>query len=62
MRALAEIRAEEGELTGLPLRRLTSRLTLDHLAEERGAPVSFDCDTWGTSRRPARGSGSMDMC
>ncbi|NUV74086.1 NTP transferase domain-containing protein [Streptomyces fungicidicus] len=47
VRALAEIRAEEGELTGLPLRRLTSRLTLDHLAEEGGAPVSFDCDTWG---------------
>ncbi|MEY6569371.1 DUF6457 domain-containing protein, partial [Streptomyces sp. PGLac3x] len=47
VRALEEIRAEEGELTGLPLRRLTSRLTLDHLAEEDGAPVSFDCDTWG---------------
>ncbi|NEC97902.1 NTP transferase domain-containing protein, partial [Streptomyces albidoflavus] len=47
VRALAEIRAGEGELTGLPLRRLTSRLTLDHLAEEGGAPVSFDCDTWG---------------
>lgn len=47
VRALEEIRAEKGELTGLPLRRLTSRLTLDHLAEEDGAPVSFDCDTWG---------------
>ncbi|WP_436737820.1 DUF6457 domain-containing protein [Streptomyces sp. BBFR102] len=47
VRALEEIRREEGDLTGLPLRRLTGRLTLDHQAEERGAPVSFDCDTWG---------------
>lgn len=46
-RALGQIRAEEGGLTGLPLRRLTSRLNLAHLAEAPDAPVSFDCDTWG---------------
>ncbi|MFB6592633.1 NTP transferase domain-containing protein [Streptomyces diastaticus] len=46
-RALDEIRAEEGDLTGLPLRRLTSRLAKAHLVERPDAPVSFDCDTWG---------------
>ncbi|MFD4985718.1 NTP transferase domain-containing protein [Streptomyces sp. NPDC058374] len=46
-RALDRIHSEEGDLTGLPLRRLTSRLNLAHLAEAPDAPISFDCDTWG---------------
>lgn len=42
-RELAALRAEHGELTGLPLRRLTGALELTRITD----PVaSFDCDTW----------------
>ncbi|MFI1210208.1 NTP transferase domain-containing protein [Streptomyces sp. NPDC020802] len=42
-RELAVLRAEHGELTGLPLRRLTGALELTRITD----PVaSFDCDTW----------------
>ncbi|QQM46873.1 molybdenum cofactor guanylyltransferase [Streptomyces liliifuscus] len=42
-RGLAALRAEHGELTGLPLRRLTGALELTRITD----PVaSFDCDTW----------------
>ncbi|MFE1293468.1 NTP transferase domain-containing protein [Streptomyces sp. NPDC058731] len=41
--ALAHLGTEHGDLTGLPLRRLTARLDLTRLTD----PVaSFDCDTW----------------
>ncbi|MFJ8941406.1 NTP transferase domain-containing protein [Streptomyces sp. NPDC102365] len=42
-RELTALRAEHGELTGLPLRRLTGALELTRITD----PVaSFDCDTW----------------
>ncbi|MGA5450268.1 NTP transferase domain-containing protein [Streptomyces umbrinus] len=42
-RELAALRGEHGELTGLPLRRLTNALELTRITD----PVaSFDCDTW----------------
>lgn len=42
-RGLAELTGRHGELTGLPLRRLTGALGLTRLSD----PVaSFDCDTW----------------
>ncbi|KAA0933810.1 molybdenum cofactor guanylyltransferase [Streptomyces apricus] len=43
LRELTALRAEQGELTGLPLRRLTGALELTRITD----PVaSFDCDTW----------------
>ncbi|MEU3793369.1 NTP transferase domain-containing protein [Streptomyces fructofermentans] len=42
-RGLASLRAEHGELTGLPLRRLTGSL---HLTRITDPVASFDCDTW----------------
>ncbi|MCX5247492.1 molybdenum cofactor guanylyltransferase [Streptomyces sp. NBC_00201] len=42
-RGLAALATEHGELTGLPLRRLTAALDLTRVPD----PVaSFDCDTW----------------
>nr|WP_322723474.1 DUF6457 domain-containing protein [Streptomyces phyllanthi] len=42
-RVLGALAAEYGELTGLPLRRLTGALDLTRISD----PVaSFDCDTW----------------
>ncbi|MGW2224208.1 NTP transferase domain-containing protein [Streptomyces formicae] len=45
LRRESEVLAEEngGGLTGLPLRRLTARLTLTRVADPVAA---FDCDTW----------------
>ncbi|MFE9684569.1 NTP transferase domain-containing protein [Streptomyces sp. NPDC006285] len=43
LRELDALRAEHGELTGLPLRRLTGALAVTRITD----PVaSFDCDTW----------------
>ncbi|MFI8349144.1 NTP transferase domain-containing protein [Streptomyces sp. NPDC085596] len=41
--ALADLAAEHGGLTGLPLRRLTAALRLTRLTDPL---ASFDCDTW----------------
>ncbi|MFZ3569514.1 NTP transferase domain-containing protein [Streptomyces sp. BH097] len=42
-RALGELKAEHGDLDGLPLRLLTRNLSLTRITD----PVaSFDCDTW----------------
>ncbi|MET8474163.1 DUF6457 domain-containing protein [Streptomyces sp. NPDC006422] len=42
-RVLGELKAEHGDLTGLPLRLLTRNLSLTRITD----PVaSFDCDTW----------------
>ncbi|MFC8130806.1 NTP transferase domain-containing protein [Streptomyces sp. NPDC057302] len=42
-RGIAQLAAEHGGLTGLPLRRLTARLELTRVADPL---ASFDCDTW----------------
>ncbi|MFD4786346.1 NTP transferase domain-containing protein [Streptomyces sp. NPDC058459] len=42
-RALADLAAEHGRLTGLPLRRLTAALRLTRITDPL---ASFDCDTW----------------
>lgn len=42
-RGLADLTAEHGTLTGLPLRRLTAAL---HLTRVPDPVASFDCDTW----------------
>ncbi|WP_443333803.1 NTP transferase domain-containing protein [Streptomyces sp. CB02923] len=44
-RALDAVRAENGELAGLPLRALLGRLSLRRVSDPT-ASASFDCDTW----------------
>ncbi|MFH8567697.1 NTP transferase domain-containing protein [Streptomyces sp. NPDC017993] len=44
-RELERLRAAHGSLAGLPLRALTSRLTLARVPDAT-ATASFDCDTW----------------
>ncbi|WP_407551497.1 DUF6457 domain-containing protein [Streptomyces sp. Pv4-95] len=44
-RELERLRAAHGGLAGLPLRALTSRLTLERVPDATST-ASFDCDTW----------------
>ncbi|MEU7132801.1 NTP transferase domain-containing protein [Streptomyces sp. NPDC046261] len=59
LRELGLLVAEYGTLSGLPLRLLTTELTLGRLHHDT---ASFDCDTWediGTARARIRDDGSV---